>query len=108
MANKIRLLLLISVHFIVVYVIFDYYDISCVFLEITGIPCLGCGMTRAVLSIVRLDFVQAFKDNVVIFFMPYIGMYILFDFKHRIHKVLLLMIVMIAIVNWLIKIILFI
>ena len=95
------------VYFIIVYLIFDYYDISCVFLKVAGIPCPGCGMTRAVLSIIRLDFVQAFKDNVVIFFMPYIGIYVLCDFKHKIHKVLLLMIVIIAIINWLVKIILF-
>lgn len=32
----------------------------CPFLHIFGIPCPGCGMTRALISAVRLDFKEAF------------------------------------------------
>ena len=35
-------------------------DIGCVFRLMTGIPCPGCGMTRAWLAALRLDFAAAF------------------------------------------------
>ncbi|MDR2736552.1 MAG: DUF2752 domain-containing protein [Gracilibacteraceae bacterium] len=33
---------------------------GCPFLAVSGIPCPGCGMTRAFLAFFRLDFAQAF------------------------------------------------
>ncbi len=102
------LLGLMLLYFAAAYIIMDYYGITCVFLKLLNIPCPGCGMTRALLSLLRLDFWGAIKYNVVIFFMPYIFMYIFFDFKKKIHTVLLSAVAILAIVNWIIKIILFI
>ena len=65
-------------------------------------------MTRALVSLLKLDIFSAVKYNVVIFFMPYVFMYVFFDFKQKIHKFLLCAIGIIAIINWIIKIILFI
>lgn len=36
---------------------------QCLFYSLTGIPCLTCGMTRALISAVRLDFSAAFSYN---------------------------------------------
>ncbi len=36
-------------------------DTGCVFYHTTGIPCPGCGMTRAYLAAMRLDFAEAFR-----------------------------------------------
>jgi len=33
---------------------------QCVFMRVTGLPCLGCGGTRCARSLVHLDFGQAF------------------------------------------------
>lgn len=82
-----------------------YYDLDCVFIELFGIPCPGCGMTRALLSVLRFDFIQAIKYNVIIFFMPYLMIYVWFDLKHKIHKVFLGIIGIATIFNWIIKII---
>ncbi|WP_209972330.1 DUF2752 domain-containing protein [Paenibacillus eucommiae] len=41
--------------------------IPCVFHEVTGLYCPGCGITRAALSLLRLDFVQAFRYNPLVF-----------------------------------------
>jgi len=50
----------------------------CVFNKITGLYCSGCGMTRALLSILRLDFYQAFRYNAFsIIILPIIGLYII-------------------------------
>lgn len=36
-------------------------DTGCVFYHMTGVPCPGCGMTRAYLAAMRLDFAEAFR-----------------------------------------------
>lgn len=87
--------------------LFEYYDITCVFLEFCGFPCPGCGMTRALLSLMKFDVFGAIKCNVVIFFMPYIFLYLIFNFRGKVHNVLLIIIAIIAFINWMIKIILF-
>ena len=42
------------------------YDIGliCISNKITGLYCSGCGMTRAVFSLLNLDFYQAFRYNI--------------------------------------------
>ncbi|QMV42022.1 DUF2752 domain-containing protein [Cohnella cholangitidis] len=41
--------------------------IPCVFHELTGLYCPGCGITRAALSLLRLDFTQAYRYNALVF-----------------------------------------
>lgn len=41
--------------------------IPCVFRELTGFYCPGCGITRVVLSLFKLDVVQAFRYNPLLF-----------------------------------------
>ncbi len=45
----------------------DYVAIPCVFYKITGLYCPGCGITRAILSLLKGDFYQAFRYNSIIF-----------------------------------------
>lgn len=47
--------------------------IPCLFYQITGLYCPGCGITRMILSLLRLDFYQAFRFNPLIFIaLPFI------------------------------------
>lgn len=96
-----------ALYFAVAYILMNKYNITCVFLDFFGIPCIGCGMTRAVLALLKFDFYSAVKYNIVVFFMPYIFAYIFFDFKGKAHNILLYLIAAVAVINWLIKIILF-
>ena len=41
--------------------------IPCLYLMTTGLRCPGCGMTRMLLSLFRLDFTAAFSYNPVVF-----------------------------------------
>ena len=41
----------------------EHLPIFCLFKAITGIPCPGCGMTRAFLELAEGDFVAAFQLN---------------------------------------------
>ena len=41
--------------------------IPCIFSKITGLKCPGCGISRMLVSIVKLDFASAFKYNAFLF-----------------------------------------
>lgn len=53
--------------------------IPCPLNRITGIPCPGCGMTRAYLSLLRLDFAAAFRFNPMFWSVPILLLLYLFD-----------------------------
>ena len=42
-------------------------SIPCMFYKITGFHCPGCGITRLLFSLIKLDFYQAFRYNPLIF-----------------------------------------
>jgi hypothetical protein len=44
--------------------------IPCIFLSITGVKCPGCGMTRAILSAMSLNFKEAFYYHKMFWSMP--------------------------------------
>ena len=61
---------------------YSFY-IPCFFHKITGLYCPGCGITRMVLSLLHLDFYQAFRWNPFLFlltplFIVYGGAYFLY------------------------------
>ena len=45
------------------------FGIPCLFHLITGLNCPGCGVTRMLLHLIHFDFVNAFRDNAVLFCM---------------------------------------
>lgn len=63
-------------------VLFVIIKIPCPFRLITGVSCLGCGMTRAYLSVLRFDFAKAFYFHPLWPFVPVsIACYIWTRFK---------------------------
>lgn len=54
-------------------------QIPCVFRVTLGISCPGCGMTRAFLAALRLDFAAAFAHHWMFWAVPLGWLYILFD-----------------------------
>ena len=67
---------------LVMYYIFILNNITipCLFNKITNLYCPGCGVTRMIISLLKLDFYQAFRYNQLIFiFLPFI-FFLLMDF----------------------------
>ena len=81
--------------------------IPCVFLWITGYECLGCGMTRALLSALKFDFVSAFQYHRMFWSIPVLGLYVLFDgklFKNKFVNIGLLVVILVGfVVNWILN-----
>ena len=50
----------------------------CIVKIVFGIPCPGCGLSRAFFSLLRFDFIGAFYYNPIIFIIPTILFFIVF------------------------------
>lgn len=62
MKNTNRIALILSVTAVAaVYFVMSAVGIGCPIKYLTGISCAGCGMTRAWISVMKLDFASAFK-----------------------------------------------
>ena len=51
----------------------------CLFTYVLGIPCPGCGMTRALLAALRPDFAAAFSHHPMFWSLPLLYLYFLSD-----------------------------
>ena len=56
-------------------------DWPCLFRAVTGIPCIGCGLSRAWLAALRFDFCEAFRYHPMFWSIPVLGLFALFDGK---------------------------
>ncbi len=69
------ILLFISIIFLYLNHKFSFF-IPCIFHKITGFWCPGCGITRMLISILKLDFYQAFRYNPLLFtLLPFFSIY---------------------------------
>ena len=55
------------------------FQIPCIWRYLFHIPCPGCGMTRAWLSALRLDFSAAFRYHAMFWSVPIFALYWLYD-----------------------------
>lgn len=90
-----------------VYFFLDYIHFSCIYQRFLHIPCPGCGMTRAIKSVLALDLVSAFLYHPMVFSLPLVAGYILMNgclFKHkRFNDFILVLIGADFLVNYVIK-----
>lgn len=83
-ANLILLLILVGYYFINKYT--GFY-IPCVFQELTGYKCPGCGITHLVFDLLNFKFVDAFYDNPLVFiYMPFILTYYFYMIYLYVHN----------------------
>jgi len=77
MLKKISVLLSVLIFIILILVI--GIKIPCPFYILTGLHCPGCGITRCILSILKLDFYAAFRYNPLVFILlPFIFVYVIY------------------------------
>ena len=76
--NKIAILC-IAFLFLILF-LFDIITIPCIFHEITGLYCSGCGISRMTKEIFRLNFYQAFRYNPLCFILfPLLLIYLIYS-----------------------------
>jgi Protein of unknown function (DUF2752). len=63
----------------IIYLFLSLLHIGCPIKFVTGISCPGCGMTRAVLSALRLNFKEAFHYHPLFFMTPVMLFLFLFE-----------------------------
>lgn len=76
---KLKILLLSALS--ALFAVYIYFDIPCVFLTFLGIPCPGCGMTRAFKYALQLNFLEAFRYNPMFWSVPVVALFFIFDGK---------------------------
>lgn len=95
MKKKIIKIVIIPIFFIIFYILYKIQlPIPCVFHKITGFYCPGCGLTRCLVSLINLDFYQAFRYNPLIFvllpllipYVLYLYFIFIFDLEDKITK----------------------
>lgn len=80
MLKKIKILIVAAIVFVLGVLSMWYLDIGipCVYYELSGLYCPGCGITRATFSLLQLDFYQAIRYNAfVIIIIPLVGLYVI-------------------------------
>lgn len=80
--------------------------IGCPILHLTGIRCLGCGMTRALIAALKFDFYAAFSHHIMFWSVPLLYICFLLDgklFKNKTLNIIFYLFVLIGfIINWII------
>ena len=79
--TRLGLKLLLFGLFAAVLALWYWLKLPCVIRYFTGIPCPGCGMSRAWLQVFRLDLAQAVHYHPMFWIVPILAVYILYDGK---------------------------
>ena len=115
MKNRLIKISILFLETVLLYVVLNF-NIGCFFKNKLNFNCPGCGLTRAFIAIFNLDFINAFKYNIIsipLFMMIiYFNMLLLYDiiFKQRLfeekllkilnhHKLILIILFITFIIN---------
>ena len=78
--NKIIIIFILT---LIIAIILQRYDIGipCPFYHTTGLYCAGCGTTRAIISLIKLQPYQAFRYNMLtVSLLPFVSIYLLYKY----------------------------
>lgn len=96
--------LIFTLVYIVAVGIMRVFNLPCIFIGLFNVPCPGCGMTRAWLSVFSLDFAKAFSYHAMFWAVPVIYLYFIFNgnlFKNKkIDKIIWLLFAIGFLINW--------
>ena len=69
---KFRYFILFFILYLSYFYIFHNGETNCLVKHTIGIPCMGCGMSRAFYYMITLDFVQAYRFHPLVFIVPFV------------------------------------
>lgn len=77
-----KFLVLIIIGILYIFIVLKYnIGIPCIFHELTGFYCPGCGGSRAIASLFKLNFYQAFRYNpLIITLLPFACIYFFYKY----------------------------
>jgi hypothetical protein len=101
--TKLIITLLVLAFAVVLYV----FKIPCPILAFTGLPCFGCGMTRALVWALQLNFAAAFSCHFMFPSVPFLYLCFLYDgklFKNKIFNIVFYIVIITGfLLNWLLN-----
>ena len=104
---NVKIKLLMTIIYILILVMVAFLDIKCIFISTIGLPCPGCGMTRAIKAALRFDFIKAFSYHLMFWAVPIMYIYFLWEGRlfenKKIDKVIWIVIITGFILNWILR-----
>lgn len=104
---NVKIKLLMTIIYILILVMVALLDIKCIFISTIGLPCPGCGMTRAIKAALRFDFIKAFSYHLMFWAVPIMYIYFLWEGRlfenKKIDKVIWIVIIAGFILNWILR-----
>ena len=98
--------LILSVTALVV-LCWNFLKLPCIWIYLTGYHCPGCGMTRACISALKLDFYKAFSYHYMFWSVPLLITYFITDgnlFKNKtLNKIVFIIIALGFVINWIMR-----
>lgn len=80
MHEKVKEFLILIIIWIFFLILILTKSLKCPFNELTGLHCTGCGITRLMLSLFKLEFYQAFRYNPFVFVLCFFyGIYMIYS-----------------------------
>ena len=76
-------MLLVIILIVISILLFNGIYIPCIFHEITGLYCPGCGITRLFLSLLTFDFYQAYRYNQLVFILLPFTLILIIDYLFK-------------------------
>jgi hypothetical protein len=105
--NDIKLKISLVVSYFLIIGIMSYFKFTCIFIRFLNIPCPGCGMTRAWISMLSFNIADAFQYHLMFWSVPIMFLYFWFDghiFKNKkIDKIVFWIIAIGFLINWLLN-----
>lgn len=99
--------LLVTLGYLGVVFVFYIFELPCIFKALFGVACPGCGMSRAMFSVLKLDFVAAFAYHPMFWSIPILYIYFLLDngiFKSKLWDGLVLGLIGAGfLINWIVN-----
>lgn len=101
--------LLFTIVYVSVLLVFRWFQVPCFWLSLFHLPCPGCGMSRAVIAAMQLDFGAAFRLHPMFWSVPILYLFYLYSgelFRNKMaNRVTLTAIAIGFVIQWILKIV---